>query len=399
MEPHDVIVVGGGVAGCAVAYELAKRSVGVLLIDQDLPGRATSASAGGLWPVGEAVGLGCGVIYHASQSNKPSGSAPTPLPDVFRDFLVQSNQLFPAIADELADLTGANIEYAVGLGLIFVMYTPEDQAVVDSVARSLPDSAVLEILAPEEIGKIEPALTHELVGGALLPEEHQVNPMMLAEAYKRGALRHGAQLRHDSRVTGIRRRGDRILGVEIGDEFLPAETTVNAAGAWAGELAATADIPLPIFPVRGQVVLTETLPAELNTCLSTSDCYLLQKLHGEVLIGSTTERVGFSVAVTEDAVRSLCRGAIRAVPLLRDVHVKRIWAGLRPGTPDELPILGPVPGVRGLVNATGGFRTGIVAAPLLARIVAQYVVEEALEFSMEPFLAARFDKDVAESSK
>ena len=392
MESQDVIVVGGGVAGCAVAYELAKRSVRVLLIDQHLPGRATSASAGGLWPVGEAVGLGCGVIYHAAQSHGDSaGAAPEPLPDVFRDFLVHSNQLFPALADELAEQTGANIEYAVGRGLVFVMYTPHDQAVVDNVARSLPDSAVLEILGPEEIVKLEPALTHELVGGALLPEEHQVNPMMLAEAYKQGALSQGARLRHDSRVTGLRRRGDRVVGVELGDEFLSAETTVNAAGAWAGQLAATANISLPVFPLRGQVVLTETLSATLRTCLSTSECYLLQKLHGEVLIGSTTERTGFDVDVTEDAIRSLCRGAIRAVPLLGEVNAKRIWAGLRPATPDELPILGPVAGVRGLVNAAGGFRTGIVAAPLLARIVAQCVVDEQLGFPIEPFLSSRFE--------
>src|SRR5579883_1701155 len=98
----DVIVVGGGVIGCAAAYELARRSVSVLLLDQSYPGRATSASAGGLWPVGEAVGLGCGVIYHAAQSGG-EGDGPEPLPEAFRDFLVASNARFPKLADELRE--------------------------------------------------------------------------------------------------------------------------------------------------------------------------------------------------------------------------------------------------------------------------------------------------------
>ena len=288
MNPvQDVIVVGGGVFGCAVAYELAKRSVKVLLLDSSLPGRATSASAGGLWPVGEAVGLGCGVIYHATQETEANlGSVPEALPDVFRDFLVASNERFPALSDDLCERTGIDIELAAGIGLIFLMYTPHEQAIVDSIARSLPRGNVLEILTPEEVVDLEPRITRDLMGAALLPGEHQVNPMLLAEAYKRAAINAGATFRHDTRVTGLRRRGDRVVGVEIGHDFLSSEVTVNAAGAWSGELAASAEIELPVFPVRGQIVLTESLPSVLRGCISTSDCYLNQKAHGEVLIGS-----------------------------------------------------------------------------------------------------------------
>ena len=178
-------------------------------------------------------------------------------------------------------------------------------------------------------------MTGDLVGGALLPEEHQVNPMLFAEAYKRGALGYGAKLLHDTRVTGLRRRGDRILGVEVGDEFIPAETTVNAAGAWAGRLAATADIELPVSPVRGQVVLTETLPATLRSCVSTSECYLLQKLHGELLIGSTTESVGFDVSVSDCAIRSQNNRP--------DWHIAVIETHSRFGErlPHRFPVVGP----------------------------------------------------------
>jgi len=109
-------------------------------------------------------------------------------------------------------------------------------------------------------------------------------------------------------------------------EMIEAEALILAPGVWAGTLAATIGLELPVFPVRSQVVLTETLPHTLNACQSTSACYMAQKDHGEVLIGSTTERAGFDVSVTEDAVSVLCQGAIRTIPMLRGVRVKRAWS-------------------------------------------------------------------------
>ena len=399
MKRPDVLIVGGGVIGFAVAHELARRGLAVQLLDKDLPGRATSASAGGLWPVGEAVGLGCGVIYQATQAAARQAKGEIAageechdgiLPAPFRDLLVASNALFPELARELQESAGIDIEFRVGGGLIFAVYEPREQEYVDRVTRALPASCRLEQLTPEEAWKIEPLLTREIQGAALLSGEHQVNPMLLAEGFKRAALRQGAEFRHDTRVTALRRVGERIVGVEADGEFFPAGTVVNAAGAWSGELARSAGLNCPVFPVRGQIVLTQALPRAMNACLSTSGCYIAQKLHGEVLIGSTTERVGFDVDVTPEGIAGLCKGAVRALPLVRYVHIKRVWAGLRPGTSDELPILGPAPGIQGYVNATGAFRTGIVAAPLTARLVAQSLLGEPTDQPIEPFLAARF---------
>ena len=387
----DVVIAGGGVVGHATAWELARRDVEVLIVDRHLPGRATSASAGGLWPVGEAVGLGCGVIYQAARTGSDSGDAvPATLPVVFRDFLVESNRRFPALAEELKDLTGVDIELDSGPGLLFLMQTARQQSVVDNIVRGLPDGFVLEVLSPEEVAELEPAVSTDIVGGALLPGEDQLNPMMLTEAYKRAALASGARLQHDRLVDEILREDDRVVGVRLGEETISCGHVVNAAGAWAGQLAATAGISLPVEPVRGQVVLTQALPPVLASCLSTSSCYLAQKRHGEILIGSTTEHVGFDTGVTEDGIRQLCRGAVRAIPSLADVGVKRTWAGLRPGTPDEMPVLGPVAGVQGYANVTGGFRTGIVAAPLMARVTAQTIVGETPDVVIEPYLAERF---------
>lgn len=390
MPAPDFIVIGGGVFGCATAYELARRGARVTLVDKSLPGRASSASAGGLWPLGEAVGLGCGVIYHNAQGDHESnGAGPEMLPDAFRAFLEASNDRFPQVADELLEQSGIDIEYRPGGGLLFLIYDEAEEAFVDRVARALPEGR-LELLTAAEARRHEPALTTDLRGAALLPGEHQVNPMLLAEAYKKAAMRRGVEFLGDRQVTALRRQGDRVSGIETASGALSSGCVVNAAGAWAGKLAATAGLRLPVFPVRGQIVLTETLPPLLRCCLSTSQAYLAQKHHGEVLIGSTTERTGFDVSVTTDAIAGLCRGAARAVPALKQAQIKRIWAGLRPGTPDELPILGPVDGVAGYVNAAGGFRTGVVATPLTGRVVAQSALGETTDVPLEPFRLERF---------
>lgn len=391
----DVIVVGGGVMGCAVTYELALRSVRVLLLDKSLPGRATSASAGGLWPIGETVGLGCGVIYHAARNG--NGQEPKPLaememlPPAMRDVLVASNECYPELVGALRDQSGIDIEYDPGVGLMFLIYNEDEMNLVQRVARSLPAPRKLQLLSADDARRLEPEVTSDLLGAALIEGEHQVNPMLVAEAYKRAAVRLGATVHHDCRVDALQRQGNRVTGVHVNGDVLEARIVVNAAGAWAGRLAETVDVQLPVFPVRGQVVLTEALPRILKACLSTSACYLAQKKHGEILIGSTTELVGFDVSVTTEQITALCRGAVRAVPMMRRVGVKRIWAGLRPGTPDELPVLGPVDGLDGYCNAAGGFRTGIVAAPMTARMVAQSILNETPSLPIEPFLAARFD--------
>jgi len=132
-----------------------------------------------------------------------------------------------------------------------------------------------------------------------------------------------------------------------------------------------------------------------NACMSTSDCYIAQKKHGEIIIGSTTEHVGYDAGVTREAMQELSAGAVRALPFLARTTVKRVWSGLRPGSPDELPILGPVDGVPGYLNATGHFRTGIVNSPLTGLMLAELMTGDALSFPMEHFLLSRFAKQSA----
>lgn len=393
MNRHsDVVVVGGGVIGCSVAWSLSKRGLSVTLVDKSFPGRATSASAGGLWPIGESIGLGCGVIYHAAAGEESPGEHPEPLPSDFMNFLCESNNRFPSLSAELVRQTGLDIEAESGTGLLYLLFTEKDEKHADYLLDWVGiNGARVSRLSQREALEKEPLLSPDLRGAIHFPGDNQVNPMYLAEALKRGACANGARFVSETEVTGLTLRNNSVKEVRTTRGSIACGALVNAAGAWSVRLARMAGLELAVYPVRGQIVCTHALKKTLHCNLSASHCYLLQKAHGEVLIGSTTERCEYDVGVRFEDLCALSAGAVRAVPALQEAGVKRTWAGLRPGTPDELPILGPVAQLGNYFNATGGFRTGIVAAPLTGEIVAAYVTEDALPFPAEPFLQSRFD--------
>ncbi len=393
----DVVVMGGGVIGCAVAYYMSKRGLTVTLVDQPKRGRATSASAGGLWPLGESVGLGCGVIFYKSLAGLgalPDGvHGPGQLPRSFLDFALRSNAMFPELAEELRETSGMDIEFE-RTSLLFLMYDEGDETFARPLWERCPCGQDLtEWLTPEELARSEPAVTREVRGALRFHGDDQVNPYRLADAFRAAARNLGATIVTHTEVTGLRVASGRVTGVETASGLIPCEVAVNAAGSWAAEIGRMAGIEVPVRPVRGQIIGTEALPKVLSACLSTTDCYLAQKGHGEIIVGSTTEEVGFDVGIKAEAMKTLAVGAVRAMPFLKDVRVKRVWSGLRPGSPDELPILGPVSGVEGYLNACGHFRTGILTAPLTGLLLAEMAGGDRPSFPVEPFLFSRFESE------
>ena len=388
----NIVVVGGGVFGCLVSYVLARHGCQVTLLDKDLPGSATSASAGGLWAVGESIGLGCGVIFHGKQGEANIDAGPQPLPREFMDFLIESNRYFPALTQEFEKHSGIHIEAEKGTGLLYVIYDDQEQKYASSLLDWLSDSDVeAEEWSAQQVRQREPLMTAEQKGGVYFPGDNQVNPMLLASAAKRSATALGAVFENDTEVTGIRMSNGSVTGVDTTRGHFQCDVLVNAAGSWSGKLAEMIGLDLPVFPVRGQILCTEAMRKQtLNYNLSTSDCYILQKAHGEILIGSTTEFCGYDVDVPIENLVGLANGARRALPMLAQTTVKRSWSGLRPGTPDEFPILGPVTEIPNYFNATGGFRTGIVGAPLSAEIVAAHILDLEQPFDPKHFLVSRF---------
>jgi hydrogen cyanide synthase HcnC len=390
MRNSDVVVIGGGVIGCAVAYYISKKGISVTLIDNPKRGRATSASAGGLWPLGESIGLGCGVIFHKAMIEKgllPKDSqAPAQLPKTFLNFAMQSNEMFPALANELLETGGIDFEYEQ-TSLLYLMYDEGDISFAKTLYQNCPcGNSLIDWISPQELAQAEPAITPQILGALRFNGDNQVNPYALSDAYRAAARNLGASILTHTEVVGIKTVSGKVVGVETDSGFISCNNLVNAAGAWAAQVGRMAGVEIPVYPVRGQIVGTETLPKVISACLSTNDCYLAQKYHGEIIIGSTTEEVGFDVETTPSAMKSLSAGAVRAIPFLENVKVKRVWTGLRPGTSDELPILGPVPQLNGYYNACGHFRTGILTSALTGQMISEMINGDDLSYPVEPFL-------------
>lgn len=394
----DMVVIGGGVIGTAVAYYAARAGLRVTLVDQPKRGRATSASAGGLWPLGESVGLGCGVIFYkamlASGQVEATAGGPPQLPRSFLDFAIASNDMFPQLHGELRELSGIDFELQK-TSLLFLMYDEGDETFARSLWSDCPcGKSRIDWVSADELAAAEPAVSREVRGALRFNGDDQVNPYKLSDAFRESARALGATIVTHTEVTGLRVERGRVVAVRTRDGELPCGIAVNAAGAWAADIGRMAGIEIPVHPVRGQIVCTETFPKILDACISTSDCYLAQKGHGEIIIGSTTEHVGFDTGVTAEAVKTLSTGAIRAIPMLERATIKRVWSGLRPGSPDELPILGQIAGVEGYLNACGHFRTGILNAPLTGLVIAELATGEHPSHPIDPFLFSRFASPV-----
>lgn len=405
MKHYDVIIVGGGVIGASCAYQLSKRpDLKIALLDEKRPGNATRASAGGLWAIGESVGLGCGVIFFrmmsARNERQAKGAAvkvdaqtPHILPDCFFDFALQSADLYPRLHQELIERHAMDFKFQ-RTGLKYIIQDEEDRRYAEHIlARIAHLHAQTRWLDQPALIQAEPAVGRHALGALEFLCDHQVNPFRLADACLEGARQNGVDLLPGTAVTGVLHQGVRVSGVhspQLGD--LHCRVLINAAGAWAAQLSEMATgQAIPVKPIKGQIALTERLPKLLEGCLTTSDCYMAQKDNGEILIGSTTEDAGFDVGTSFEAIESLVRGALRCVPELAKANLKRTWAGLRPGSPDELPILGPVAHVEGYFNACGHFRTGILTSALTGVLLDRLIHDEPLPLDITPFRAERFD--------
>ncbi|NOX91202.1 MAG: FAD-dependent oxidoreductase [Gammaproteobacteria bacterium] len=400
-KSYDIIIAGGGVIGSAVAYFLSQdNELSIALIDKKRVGNATRASAGGLWPIGESVGLGCGVIFfktlsrtiaEAGGGNAPPILRPHTMPEFFFDFCLKSNAMFPGLAQEMKEKYGLDF-FLEKTGLKFIMYDDNDLIYARQIADSIPRfKHHLQWLDVNELREDEPHVSRESIGALQFLHDDQLNPFMLSECYREASRQNGVDLYLETTVLDVTGSGTRVTGVTLENQTLDCSLLINAGGSWASEISCMAyGEPLPIKPVKGQIVLSETMPKILNSCLSTSDCYMAQKDNGEILIGSTTEETGFDASVTINELRGLAEGAVKCVPLLKDVNIKRTWAGIRPGTPDEIPILGPVSGVDGYMNACGHFRTGILTSAITGEILSALVHGTNPPVDLAPFLLSRF---------
>lgn len=365
-----ILVVGGGIIGCSLAYALAKAGCAVTLLERSTPGaEASSAAAGVLSPLAEAT--------HAASSR----------------LVVASWRLFPAVARELQAATGVDVEL-ITRGTIHPLFTVED--IRDAATRvewAVSHQLTVEAWDSADLRTREPAVSTQVRGAMFVKSDHWVNNQRLVVAYAQAAVAAGVALIGGCAVSRVIVEDGRARGVMAEGDRFEADAVVLAAGAWTAGLVASFGGRLPVEPRRGQMVALGHVPAVLTHCIHANDVYLVPRASGELLIGATVERVGFQRAVTAQAIAGLLAEAIEVVPALAGLPIARTWFGFRPWAPDGRPILGPWPGLDNLWVATAHYREGILLAPITAQLMTEWIVGGSPSMDLGDFLPDRFTKD------
>jgi len=382
----DVLVIGAGVIGLSIAWRAAQRGLSVIVADPQPGHGATHAAAGMLTPIAEAA--------YAEREIFALGQ--------------ESLRRYPGFISELYDLTGLPTGFRQ-TGTLQVAYDSDDLAML-AETRVLQESfgVHLEQLTARECREAEPMLDPSVRGGLLAPADGSVDPRLLAIALRQAAEQAGAQLVRQS-VTEVTCAGGRASGARLADDSVIATHWVVLAAGW--ESAAFGGLPAgtapPVRPVKGQIIRLRTSAAAERSGLPPgllrrtirgvvrgSTVYLVPRDSGELVIGATQEELGPDTTVTAGGIWELLRDARTLVPGVTELLLTDVIAGLRPGTPDNAPILGPS-ALPGLVLATGHFRAGVLLAPVTADTVSAYLRTGTADpiwqaFGAERFKAGRF---------
>ncbi len=357
----DVVIIGGGVIGCAIAYNLAKQQVNSLVID-----KATRVGTEASW-------AGAGILTSHASTHEP-------YPELCRASLA----LYPSLAVELRAETQIDIEL-IQSGTLSVFFNPAEAAGLIGLAdRRVKRGFAAEVLTAEEAWRLEPALSKTIAGAVLFPEDAQVRNPKLVTALAKGAAQLGTTFKLGNPVTGFIRENGKVVGTVVNGETVYADTFVIAAGCWAGNLIAMLDFPMPIVPAKGQIVLIETMPPLFQHTIDGLGIYVVPRADGKLLLGATVEFVGYDKTATLDGVKQMIDAGISIAPALAQSTFVQTWAGLRPYA-KKGPVLGYLPGYDNVVLASGHFKNGILLAPITGQLIAELLTTGEPSLALEPF--------------
>ena len=340
-----MVIVGGGVMGCAIALRLASRGLEVMVLERSVPGaEASSVAAGILAPC----------IEHGDDAYA-------------RELGVASRELHASLARELAEL---------GLSSGFRRSGAMRVAFAEAERTTLASSASLgTLLDGDAARRIEPRLAESVIAALDLPEEAQCEPRLLLRGLAIAAERAGARFSTGAIVRGVRVERERVVGVDVEGMLVPAGHVIVAAGSWTSLVPGLGASGSVVRPVRGQLVHLDARSPLVSRVLFGASGYVVPRADGRVVCGATTEEVGFASEVTAGGVATVLSRALRVVPALSHARFVSADVSFRPGSPDDRPLVGPA-GPEGLWLATGHYRNGILLAPITAAIIAAQLVGE-----------------------
>lgn len=374
MSRADVVVAGGGVIGLGVAWRLAQSGLSVSVLDPAPGSGATGAAAGMLAPVTEA---------HVTER-------------ALVELNLAAAARYPSFVEELTDATGHDVGYRT-CGTVAVAWDGADlRALHDLYDVQREWGLDVERLTGAILRSLEPNLAPGLPGGVLANGDHQVDPVALHTALLAAARQSGVDVVHE-RVDAVVVADGRVRGVRTSDGAeRAAGTVVVACGAWSRIAGIPVEDLPPVRPVKGQTLHLSGEPGLLmrivRGAVRGNPVYIVPRDDGRIVVGASSEEAGFDLRPRAGAVYELLRDAQTLVPVLAELELVEVRTGLRPGSPDNAPLVGPG-SVPGLVLATGHYRNGVLLAPVTADAVASLLTDGRLPGPWESFTPRRFASD------
>ena len=366
MDTHsDVIVLGAGVIGLSLAFELAQQNLRVTLYDIGVAFSGASSAAGGM-------------LVPWTEVHEPTA---------LQHLCTASFAMYPSFVSRLQQYGSVTLRLN---GVLEIAHTAERLAEFERRAMALLSAGIdARMLRPEELADEEPLLAHDALGGLLTRAGGCVANRELGHALHAACVASDVAIYEHVASPEIVHDDERVIGVRIDGAMQSCTTLINAMGAWANNaIGVPPSCNIPVAPVRGQLISLRTCDeANLRRVTWSQGIYAVPRGDGHIDIGATSENVGFDVRNTKEGTFGLLEAARRAFPTLRESSCFRAWAGLRPATPDGWPILGKTP-LDGYILATGHYRHGILLAPITASLVARSIIND--DFSeLAPFALER----------
>lgn len=348
-----IVIVGGGVMGCASALALRARGAEVVLLERAVPGAEASSAAAGV--------LGAQIESGASRSMLST--------------FVRARAQYISWSRELREATGIDVGHRVS-GLLRVARTEQEHASLRSdVEWQAREGLRAELLDARAAREIEPELGCEMLAAGYFPDESQVDPPALLRALVAATARAGVDLRSGATVERLVVAKDRCVGVRLDDRDLHADATVLAAGSWSSLVPGVPEELPKVRPARGQIVQLEERPPRARAIVFGAGAYFVPRGDGRVICGSTLELVGFQRAVTAGGVHGILAGVLTLAPSMASAEISASWSNFRPylGAADAAPLMGSSP-LPGLFLATGHHRNGILLAKETADVVTRAIL-------------------------
>ena len=379
MKNKKILIVGGGVIGLGIGWQLAKAGAAVTIHERGQAGRGASWAAGGmLGPIAEA---------HSDEL----------------DLLKLSNQSlarYPEWVDELETETGMPIGYR-SEGTLIIGIEPDDAYQLRHTYDLQQDLGLnVEWLTGREARDIEGALSPYVTAAIRCETDHQVDNRLMAQALQHAFQGRGGVLHQNSAVERIVIENGTVTGVQTQDGFQGADVCILAAGCWSGQIAGLPDAIIPpVRPVKGQMLALQmregiTIKNVIRTVKARypMPVYLVPRTDGRLVVGATTEELGFDTDLTVGGIYELLSGACEAIPGIYELPLIETWTGLRPGSSDNAPILGETP-VENLIYATGHYRNGILLTPITAYEISKLILTGETSETIAPFHLDRFSQE------